>query len=116
MFRADKGTDAPKLCGTVKIVTDYGTDASLAGLSFSEGTLSPAFDPAVTEYTLTVPKGTESVTFKATPAEKYGLVYVNQTLINDAMEKTVSAASPIEIKVFAENHETAKIYKVTISE
>ena len=110
------GSPAPKLCGTVKIVTDYGTDASLSELTFREGTLSPEFAQNITEYTLTVPKGTESVTFKATPAEKYGLVYVNQTLINDAMEKTVSAASPIEIKVFAEDHETAKIYKVTISE
>ena len=114
IFRADKGTDAPKLCGTVKIVTDYGTDASLAGLSFSEGTLSPSFDANVTEYTLTPTPGAESVTLKATPADKYGLVYVNGTLINDAVPKTVPACGKITITVYAEDHETSKTYTIEL--
>ncbi len=38
-----------------------GTDTSLSTLSFSAGTLSPAFSPEETEYTLTLSQGTGSV-------------------------------------------------------
>lgn len=114
IFRADAGTDAPKLCSTVEIVTDYGTNASLADLTFNAGTLSPAFNPNVTEYTLTVPENTESVSFKATLAEQYGLVYVNNILINDTVSKTMTVSdTPIVITVYAEDHETSKTYTIT---
>ena len=114
IFRADKGTDAPKICGMVKIVTDYGTNASLSELTFDEGALSPAFSPDTTEYTLTLPSGAESVTLKATPADKYGLVYVNDALINDAVPKTISVSDTVTIKVYAEDHETSKMYTINV--
>ncbi|MCH5210063.1 MAG: glycoside hydrolase family 127 protein [Oscillospiraceae bacterium] len=114
IFRADAGTDAPKLCGEVRIVTDYGTDSSLKALTFDVGTLSPAFAPDVTEYTLTVPADTISVSLKATPAEKYGLVYVNNVLINDTVAKTVSVLeTPVTITVYAEDYETSETYTIT---
>ena len=112
IFRADKNTDAPKICGTVKIITDYGTNASLSELSFEGGELSPAFSADTEEYTLTIPEGTERVNLKAAPADKYGLVYVNDTLINDASVKTVTTADKLTIKVYAEDHETEKTYTV----
>ena len=115
VFRADKGTDAPKICGEVKIMTDYGTNASLSSLTFEGGTLAPSFDANVTEYTLTVPTGTESVTLKAAPADKYGLVYVNDILINDTVPKTVPVSDTITIKVYAEDHETSKTYTYNVS-
>ncbi len=114
VFRADKDTDAPKICGMVKIVTDYGTDATLSELTFEDGTLSPAFDADTTEYTLTLPSGAENVTLNATPADKYGLVYVNGTLINDTVPKTVPASGKITITVYAEDHETSKTYTITL--
>ena len=116
IFKADAGTDAPKLCGVVRIVTDYGTDASLKGLTFDTGTLSPAFSPDVTEYTLTVPADTSGVSMTAVPNEQYGLVYVNNILINDAVSKTVSVSdTPIIITSFAEDHETSKTYTITFA-
>ncbi len=114
VFRADKGTDAPKICGMVKIVTDYGRDASLSELTFEGGELSPAFSPDTTEYTLTLPSGAESVTLKAAPADKYGLVYVNDALINDAVAKTVPVSEKITVMVYAEDHETSKTYAVSV--
>ena len=114
IFKADCGTDAPKLCGTVQIVTEYGTDPSLESLTFDVGELSPAFAPDVTDYTLTVPVDTASVSLKATPAEKYGLVYVNGILINDAVAKTVTVSdTPVKITVYAEDHETSMTYTIT---
>ncbi len=113
IFRADKNTDAPKICGTVKIVTDYGTNASLSELTFDKGELSPAFSADTAEYTLSVPPGTESVNLKAAPADKYGLVYVNDILINDAVSKTVPVSEGFTIRVYAEDHETSREYTIT---
>ncbi len=115
IFRADKDTDAPKICGEVKIVTDYAANASLSSLTFTEGTLSPSFTPDATDYTLTLPSGTENITLTAAPADKYGLVYVNDILINDAVSKTVPVSDTITIKVYAEDHETSKTYTITVT-
>lgn len=115
IFKADCGTDAPKLCDTVKIVTDFGTNPSLADLSFDTGELSPQFGSETTEYTLTVPNGTASVNLKATPADKYGLVYVNGILINDTAAKSIAVSdTPITITSYAEDHETSTTYTITL--
>lgn len=114
IFRANRGTDAPKLCDTVKVVTDYGKNPSLVGLTFDAGELTPQFCSDTTEYILAIPDGTASVTLKTTPADKYGLVYVNGTLINDIISKTVAVSdAPLIITSYAEDHETAKTYKIT---
>ena len=113
IFKADCGTDAPKLCDTVKMVTDYGTNQTLADLSFDAGELTPQFSSNTTEYTLTVPADTSSVTLTAAPADKYGLVYVNGTLINDIVPKIVTVSDiPLTITAYAENHETAMTYTI----
>lgn len=113
IFKADCGTDAPKLCDTVKMVTDYGTNQTLADLSFDAGELTPQFSSDTTEYTLTVPADTSSVTLTAATADKYGLVYVNGTLINDIVSKTVTVSDiPLTITAYAENHETAMTYTI----
>lgn len=115
IFRADCGTDAPKLCDKVQIVTDYGTNPLLKNMTFDKGSLSPSFAPDTAEYTLTVPKDTLSVGMKADITEKYGLVYVNGTLINDADLKTIQVSkTPLIITTYAENHETSKTYTINI--
>lgn len=113
IFRADCGTDAPKLCDKVQIVTDYGANSSLASLTFDEGELSPSFASGTTEYALTVPENTTSVNLKAAPADKYGLVYVNGILINDtAVKKITVSDTPITIMSYAENHEEFTAYTI----
>ncbi|MFT3740727.1 MAG: cadherin-like beta sandwich domain-containing protein [Breznakibacter sp.] len=59
-------------CGTVGAVGEYPpsiieslNDYTLKSMVPSIGTLSPEFDPTITEYELTVPYGTESVSFTA---------------------------------------------------
>ena len=42
--------------------------AALSDLSLSAGTLTPDFDPAITDYTASVSYDTSSVTISATPA------------------------------------------------
>ncbi len=113
VFRAECGTDAPKLCGSVKIVTDYGTDASLDALEISGGTLAPEFDPDVTEYDLTPADGADHVMISVSPSNKYGLVYINGKLINDTAEQSVELSEEsMVITCKAEDHTTEKIYTI----
>lgn len=115
VFKADCGTDAPRLNGKVKIVTDYGTNASLSSLTVSSGELTPQFSPGITSYELNA-SGLTELTIKAVPADKYGLVYVNGKLINDAIAKTVSLGDePVVIKVTAEDHKTEQTYTINVT-
>ena len=52
------------------------SDTSLTALSFSAGTLSPTFDKGTTEYTLTLPEGTQTFTASASAANKQNQVYL----------------------------------------
>lgn len=52
------------------------SDTSLTALSFSAGELSPAFDKGTTEYTLTLPEGTQTFTASASAANKQNQVYL----------------------------------------
>ena len=62
------------------------SDTSLTELSFSAGTLSPAFAKGTTEYTLTLPEGTQSFTVNAAAANKQNQVYL--TVGNDRYRRT----------------------------
>ena len=68
--------------------TEYDHDARLSGLEFSAGTLEPAFDPDTAEYTLTVDKDTESVSFLASTMKESGLVYIGDILFDNSNERT----------------------------
>ena len=68
----------------------YDTDASLSGLSFDKGTLSPEFTPDQTEYTLEVPMSADSVNMLATPKMGSGLVYADGILIDDKHKRAIS--------------------------
>lgn len=60
--------------------------------------------------------GTSSVKLTAKLAEQYGLVYVNDTLINDTAAKEVAVTeAPLVIKVYAEDHETSKTYTISFN-
>lgn len=114
-FKAECDTDAPKLCASVRIVKDYSNNPELAALIFGGGVCEPEFNPSTTEYTLKADSTAKAITVKAVPTDKYGLVYINGMLINDAVEKTIDASvKTIEIKSLAEDHTTQRIYTVTV--
>ena len=79
---------------------------ALSALTVSAGTLTPAFDPAVTEYTLSLPQGTEKLTLTATPSDSNATVQGDGELTLQAGENTLS------LVVTAENGDT-KTYTVT---
>ena len=67
----DADTDETVLVANTEEIS---SDATLSDLSFDVGTLSPAFDPGVTQYTLEVPEGTTTVTASATASNSYATI------------------------------------------
>jgi beta propeller repeat protein len=99
------------------------TNANLAGLVLSAGTLTPAFDPAVTNYTATVPNHTNSVTVTPTSADANATIQVrvNAGAWSNVLSGTASAPLPlsvganlIDVKVTAQDL-TAKIYTLVVT-
>ncbi|MFZ5814412.1 MAG: tandem-95 repeat protein [Bacillota bacterium] len=80
----------------------------LIELSLSRGTLEPAFDPAVTEYTATVENFVESVTVHARPGDGRSKVLI------DGGEELQVGSNLIQVLVIAENGER-KMYRITVT-
>lgn len=79
---------------------------ALSALTVSAGTLAPAFDPAVTEYTLSLPQGTEKLTLTATPSDS------NATVQGDGELTLQEGENTLPLVVTAENGDT-KTYTIT---
>jgi gliding motility-associated-like protein len=77
---------------------------TLAGLTLSAGTLSPAFDPSVTSYTAKVPESVPSVTI--TPSARQNFY---QLLVNGEYVGNNTASTPITIGDGAPTVITTKI-------
>lgn len=80
---------------------------ALSTLTVSAGTLTPAFDPAVTEYTLSLPQGTEKLTLTATPSDS------NATVQGDGELTLQEGENTLPLVVTAENGDT-KTYTITV--
>ena len=101
----------------ISINTDYDTNPNLKDLTFSAGEWDQPFDPEVKEYTITVPKDTESVKMKATPVKDSGLVYVGDILIDDTQLRTIvlgEESTDVVLNTKAQDHETAASYTIHI--
>lgn len=85
------------------------SDAALASLELSAGTLTPAFDPAVTSYTADVPFGTASVGVTATVNDPFA------SLVGDGTLNVSSGSSTASLVVTAEDGVTTKTYTVTVT-
>ena len=98
VHRQEKEEEKPELSG----------DASLLSLTPASGTLTPAFDPDVYEYSLTVPFEVTTMTFTAEVPE--GAAYrVNRKNLGAGGSDTV-----FEITVTAADGETRQVYTVTV--
>lgn len=94
------------------IVKDYATNAELKELTVN-GSKCQVKD----EMTVYVDETTGEAKLMLTPADQFGLVYVDGVLIDDAAAKTIAlkaAETAVEIEIKAEDHTTSKTYKLTI--
>lgn len=81
------------------------SDATLKSLSIAEGSISPAFTPATTSYTLSVPYETEKLTINAQKNNTKATVSIPSYTLSPG------DAVPVKIVVTAENGDV-KIYTV----
>jgi len=96
---------------TVTIAAEFASsDATLAGIIVSPGTLTPAFDAAVMDYTVLVPYGTTSVAVGATATDEE-----NADVTGTGNIDVSSGAGTATIVVTAEDGETKKTYTVVIT-
>lgn len=99
------------LLGLVGENGELSADADLSSLTVSEGELIPAFDPATTEYTVSLDSAHTTVVVTGTPADSRATVCDN----SGAGQGLESGANPITINVTAEDETTTKAYVVTVN-
>ena len=79
---------------------------ALSSLTVSAGTLTPAFDPAITEYTLSLPSQSDRLTITANPSDS------RATVQGDGDISLQDGETSLSVVVTAENGDT-KTYTVT---
>ncbi len=104
---------------TVTRLAAPGSDATLAGLSISNGTLSPVFAVNTTSYTAEVSSGISSVTVTPTAAGTGAAVTVNGiTVTSGSVSGAVNlntGRNVIAVIVTAQDGITEKVYRITVT-
>ncbi|MCX8005386.1 MAG: cadherin-like beta sandwich domain-containing protein [Burkholderiaceae bacterium] len=99
--------------------TAASNNAQLAGLSVSSGALSPSFDAATTNYTLTLAFAVTSLTLVATAADSAASVRINGTSVASGGSFTLSnlavGATAVSIVVTAADGTTTRSYSVQVT-
>ena len=80
---------------------------ALASLTVSAGELTPAFDPTITDYTLSLPLRTNKITFTATPSDS------KATVQGDGEVALRGGENKVAVVVTAEDG-SAKTYNITV--
>ena len=80
---------------------------ALSSLTVSAGTLTPAFDPAITEYTLSLPSQSDRLTITANPSDS------RATVQGDGDISLQDGESSLSVVVTAEDG-SAKAYTITV--
>jgi len=100
-------------------LAELSTNAALSGLALNNGTLSPAFSPAVYNYTASVVNKIASFKLTPTTADASATITVNGKAV---VSGTASASLPlavgpnvVNVIVTAQDGTTTKTYKLTIT-
>ena len=89
------------------------SDASLSSLSVTGGTLDPAFNPAVTNYTATVPHSSNSADVSAITSDNNASFTINGS--NNTTVALAVGDNTITIVVTAEDGATSQTYTVVVT-
>ena len=95
------------------MTTSYNTNAAITELTSSNGEVRQNGDV----FTVYLPADTGSTKLGYTIADRYGLLYINDELINDARKQEyflTQDTTTLSAKVYAEDHETSKQYTIQI--
>jgi uncharacterized protein YhjY with autotransporter beta-barrel domain/predicted secreted protein len=93
-------------------------NADLLQLQTSAGALTPAFDPAISDYDVTVDNATQSVALTPTSAEPNATITVDGQVVASGVASQAIAlavgATPIPVVVTAQDSVTTRTYTVTV--
>jgi hypothetical protein len=105
-------------------LTTVSTNASLAALTLSSGTLAPAFDPAILNYTATAAPDVSSVTVTATRAQANaflgdringgGYTFITSGSPGDTLPLRVGTNS-VDVNVIAQDGATMETYNIALA-
>lgn len=99
-------------------LTVPGNNADLSSLEVAGYTLSPAFDAAITDYTVNVPNEVSSVEITATTADANATLTIGGTAAVSGVAQTVSGlvgANNINVQVISADGNTSKTYTITVT-
>lgn len=111
-FASANTSDSARLVGGLYMTLEFSKNASISELTCTDGSVVADGDA----YTVYVPTTATSVKYKVTIADQYGLLYVDDVLVNDAKGQKVvlsGESTKVTAKVFAEDHTTSKEYTIT---
>lgn len=114
-FSGAENAISARLVEELYIATGYSSNAAIDDVTSDIGKVS--FDKANATYTVTLPRGTDTVKLKFDIADTYGLLYVGDKLINDSAEwkpELTGESATYSLTVYAEDHETTKGYTLNI--
>lgn len=114
-FSGKEGEESPKLHKNASTCTEYSHNAGIKNMTSNIGSISKTNDG----YELVVPRGTQQVEVKTALEDTYGLLYINNELVDDTRARRITldkGGANVAIQVFAEDHETKADYKLVIRE
>jgi hypothetical protein len=112
-FESSDSADSARLIDGLYMAINYNNNASITEITSNTGTVKNEGDV----FTIEVPDGTQVVKANITLGDKFGLLYINDVLVNDgkAQALTVNGANgSFKLKAFAEDHATSKEYTLNI--
>lgn len=114
-FSGKDGAESAKLHKNASTCTEYSHNAGIKNMTSNIGTISKTNDG----YLLVVPNGTQQVEVKTELEDTYGLLYINDDLVDDTKASRITLGKDgtnVAIQVYAEDHETKADYKLVIRE
>ena len=105
----ESAVSSPSVSVTITTPVAKSSDATLASLSISPGTLSPAFSGSKTSYTATVDAAQSKITVSAKATDSKAKVS-----LNGVQDKLVSGDNTVKITVTAENGAT-NVYTIKVT-
>lgn len=112
-FESANSSDSARLVGGLYMAVQYSNNASITAVTCDAGTVVPSSDKKT--YDIYVPKTSSTVKYKVTIADQYGLLYINDVLVNDAKNQKLILTgdkTTINAKVFGEDHKTSADYVI----
>ncbi|RYE17135.1 MAG: T9SS type B sorting domain-containing protein, partial [Sphingobacteriales bacterium] len=101
------------------LIVSESSNADLSSLKNTGGTLSPEFDPAVTNYTIAVANNITSLAIVPVPQEQQSTITINNVAFlqngNPPSQNLAIGSTVFNIKVTAGNGVANKTYVVTVS-